>query len=180
MSILTPFKVIKYYKKSAYAWVLVNVILANMIILVTNTTGLPQMITQLCIVGYFLTYSISIMFTHLGTLLNEFLTNSSNDSKTEFIGLKIVTLLISFMLIIISLISLSKLVWLDQNITLSTIIIELVLFALSLLISFYMFCISLMSDPNISETFKELEDKRVSELISSSKTETDDGEGARL
>lgn len=178
--IFLPFKVWKFYSKNIIIWFLMTVVLGNVVILLSDYNNLLSS-------GYFYTYAISLLVSHMALVFSDIVIKKINgEEENVFIGIKIITTIVAIILIIVMIILLSKILIQSNSVKIiqgnsnCIDISQMIFFGISVIVSLYIYCLDLISNPEVYDLFIELEDKKVGDLIKSSEELSDDGEGVEV
>ncbi|MCG3885378.1 hypothetical protein I3271_11910 [Photobacterium leiognathi] len=191
--IFDPFKVIKENKLEFFIWFVFTIlagqlgILANIIIrYFSHSMSVSQAIYLDSASGSFYTYAIAVAASALGPLFANFIKNK----KPEFTSLKIVSIIIVMFFLILSGIIYAAVqiksltasgVPMGANLTLD--LPQFTIYVLSIFIGLYTYCLLKISSPDyehLEDSFYEIDDATVRDVVKESKSKNDDGSGIAI
>lgn len=191
--IFDPFKVIKDNKLEFFIWFVFTIlagqlgILANIIIrYFSHSMSISQAIYLDSASGSFYTYAIAVAASALGPLFANFIKNK----KPEFTSIKIVFIIVVMFFLILSGIIYAAVqikalsasgIPMDVNLTLD--MPQLTIYVLSIFIGLYTYCLLKISTPgyeHLEDSFYEIDDATVRDVVKESKSKNDDGSGVAI
>ncbi|MHB2105834.1 hypothetical protein OC523_006760 [Vibrio vulnificus] len=191
--IFDPFKVIKDNKLEFFIWFVFTIlagqlgILANIIIrYFSHSMSISQAIYLDSASGSFYTYAIAVAASALGPLFANFIKNK----KPEFTSIKIVSIIVVMFFLILSGIIYAAVqikalsangIPMDVNLTLD--MPQFTIYVLSIFIGLYTYCLLKISTPgyeHLEDSFYEIDDATVRDVVKESKSKNDDGSGVAI
>ncbi|EJG1536630.1 hypothetical protein CKI55_RS22690 [Vibrio parahaemolyticus] len=191
--IFDPFKVIKDNKLEFFIWFVFTIlagqlgILANIIIrYFSHSMTISQAIYLDSASGSFYTYAIAVAASALGPLFANFIKNK----KPEFTSIKIVSIIVVMFFLILSGIIYAAVqikalsangIPMDINLTLD--MPQFTIYVLSIFIGLYTYCLLKISTPgyeHLEDSFYEIDDATVRDVVKESKSKNDDGSGVAI
>ena len=178
--IFKPLSITKFFPVNILIWIAMVPILGN-IVLIMSGLNIEETLHELVNNGYFYSFAISLVLSCFTMFFNELAINERIGLDYNFKAYKIIITIFALILFVVLIINATKIYYPIQKIELEIPMNrQIVLYIITLLLTFYLYCISLMSNPVVYDNYKDLENKNIEDIIKESNSINDDGEGVGL